>query len=299
MAKRKDIQAEKTEADTVKRAAAEVAKAAAALAAPKGVAPSPVGAAPAPVLPETAAAPLDSGATVTPSAPTRRFALLAASVAVAAVLGSTAGSLITAELHGSSTPTALTVTQAPASASPEAVARVGADVAALKASLEATNRNANTQLARMGERFDRIEHAQSEPAAKLAKIAESLDRLEHRPATTIVASADTTGSIGDARAKTSEIKAADLKAAEAKAGEAKAAEAKAAEAKAAEAKAKPTIVDGWSIADVRRGRIYVESRYGVFEVVPGMRLPNLGRVEDVARQNGQLVVVTSKGLITR
>ncbi len=292
MAKRKDIQAEKTQADSVNQAAAEVAKAAAALAAPKAKAPSPVSAAPAPALPETLSAPLDSGTTETAPAPTRRFALLAASVAAAAVLGSAAGSLITAELHGSSTPTALTVTQAPATASPEAVARVGADVAALKAGLEATNRNANAQLARMSERFDRIEHAQTEPAAKLAKIAESLDRLEHRPATTIVASADTTGSIGDARAKPSEIKAAEAKAAEAK-------EAKAAEAKAAEAKAKPTIVDGWSIAEVRRGRIYVESRYGVFEVVPGMRLPNLGRVEDVARQNGQLVVVTSKGLITR
>ena len=296
MAKRKDIQAEKTEADTVNQAAAEVAKAAAALSAPKAKAPRPVGAASTPVVPETVSSPLDSGATATPPAPTRRFALLAASVAAAAVLGSAAGSLITAGLQSSPTPTAMTVTQAPASASPEAVARVGADVAALKASLEASNRNASAQLARMGERFDRIEHAQSEPAAKLAKIAESLDRLEHRPATTIVASpADTdVGSIGDARTK-----AADLKAAEAKAAEAKAAEAKAAEAKAAEAKAKPTVVDGWSIADVRRGRIYVESRYGVFEVVPGMRLPNLGRVEDVARQNGQLVVVTSKGLITR
>src|ERR1700760_1989094 len=108
--------------------------------------------------------------------------------------------------------TAAVVPPAPAVAargvSPEAFAQLGSDVAALKASLDSTSRSANTQLTRIGERFDRIERAQSEPSQKLAKIAEALDRLERRPVATVVASADTTGSIGP--------KASDTKASEAK-----------------------------------------------------------------------------------
>jgi hypothetical protein len=225
-------------------------------------------------------------------APSRRFALLAASVAAAAVLGSATGSLMTALFQGSPATAAL-VTPAPAVAasgvSREAFAQLGADVAALKISLDSTSRSANTQLTRIGERFDRIERAQGEPSQKLAKIAEALDRLERRPVATVVASPDTTGSIGP---KTIDTQGPETKAAEAKAAEA----AKAIEAAKA---AKPPVLDGWSIAGVRRGRVFVESRYGVFEVMPGTRLPNLGRVEDVSRQDGRLVVVTSKGLIVR
>jgi len=57
------------------------------------------------------------------------------------------------------------------------------------------------------------------------------------------------------------------------------------------------IVEGWSVLGVRRGFVYVRSRDDVYRVIPGDRLPGLGVVEDVRRDDAGLVVVTSRGLI--
>src|SRR4051794_22037205 len=114
MAKRKSVQ-QKSEADIVQEAAAEVAKAAAALSAKEPVSGTKVAAdepqilvrgafAPETLAPasETTASIANRGDEQVPApAPSRRFALLAASVAAAAVLGSVTGSLMTALFQGS------------------------------------------------------------------------------------------------------------------------------------------------------------------------------------------------------
>ncbi len=58
-----------------------------------------------------------------------------------------------------------------------------------------------------------------------------------------------------------------------------------------------SIVDGWSVLGMRRGFVYVRSRDDVYRVIPGDRLPGLGIVEDVRRDDAGWVVVTRAGLI--
>jgi hypothetical protein len=48
---------------------------------------------------------------------------------------------------------------------------------------------------------------------------------------------------------------------------------------------------------VGNGSATVEGRQGVFEVFAGDPLPGVGRVDAIRRQDGQWVVVTSRGLI--
>ena len=135
---------------------------------------------------------------------------------------------------------------------------------ALKAGIDAANRTATTQLNRIGERLDRAEKAQAEPAAKLAKIAESLDRLERR-----------TASAAPRRAGRHRLGDQHRKAGDQAAG-----------------------VEGWRLRDFYAGRAVVESRTGtLFEVGPGSNLPGLGRVETIKREDGKVVVMTPNGII--
>ena len=215
---------------------------------------------------------------VAPAASARsgRFALLAASVAITAALGSAAGALGSTLL--------MRLLSAPAtSAGPnemralhDTIAQLGSDLASVKANLDSTNRLNNTQFTRLSEKLDRAERAQAEPTTRIAKIAESVERLERRPvaaATPVpAASADVTGSVADpARAP---VSASGL------------------------AVGKSAIVDGWVLRDIYRGRALVEGRSGIlFEVGPGSTIPGIGRVETITRQDGRWIVVTPKGLI--
>ena len=56
-------------------------------------------------------------------------------------------------------------------------------------------------------------------------------------------------------------------------------------------------VSGWTLLGVGNGSATVEGRQGVFEVFAGDPLPGVGRVDAIRRQDGQWVVVTSRGLI--
>jgi hypothetical protein len=231
-------------------------------------------------MPEIAAAP-DAAASAPPSkasawspdftapSPSNRFALLAASVAFAAAIGAVAGSLGTMGLARTLAPSASTDASKQANASANlqpALAQVSATVAELKASLEASNRAANTQFSKLAERFERTERAQAEPAGKLSAIADSLSRLEQRVAAS--AAHDVTGSVERAAARPE-----------------------------AKEPAKPSILEGWVIRDVYRGRALVQNRNSLFEIAPGSNLPGIGRVETITQQNGRWIVVTPKGLI--
>src|SRR5262249_56158978 len=60
------------------------------------------------------------------------------------------------------------------------IARLHADIAALKASIDTSAKSASAQYIKLGDRLDRFEKAQAEPAARLAKLAEAVDRIERR-----------------------------------------------------------------------------------------------------------------------
>jgi hypothetical protein len=56
-------------------------------------------------------------------------------------------------------------------------------------------------------------------------------------------------------------------------------------------------VSGWSVLGARGGFVYVRSGREIFRVAPGARLPGLGLVEEIRRQDGHWIVVTARGLI--
>jgi len=214
----------------------------------------------------------DGAAAVAAPARSSRFALLAASLALAAGLGAVVGSLSASGLAHLS----LVAAAAPKSGMAEANALQAmkaelAELSALKASLDGTARNANGQFAKIVERLDRVERAQIEPAAKIAHMAEAIDRLEKKNVMAAASAApETTGAIPNKQP-----------------------------AAPAETKLPEKILQNWVVQDVRRGRALVENSYGgVFAVAAGSTLPGLGVVESIKRQDGQWVVVTARGVIT-
>jgi hypothetical protein len=208
----------------------------------------------------------EPSAAAAPSAQPRswRFAMLAATIAVAAAVGSFAGSLTGAGV-GRLMPEAAPITNtADAGSILRAVKSELAELSAIKSNLDGSVRNANTQFVAIAERLDRVERAATNPAAQLAHIADAVDRLNK-----INTAPETTGSIAPMTAP------------------------------AAEPKIVERIVEDWVVQDVRGDRALVEGRNGsLFEVGAGSILPGVGRVEAVKRQDGQWVVVTARGVIT-
>ena len=205
--------------------------------------------------------------TAAAAAPPRswRFALLAATIAIAAAVGSFAGSLTGAGIGrlmpGAAAPSANT---ADASSILRALKSELAELSAMKSNLDGSIRNANTQFVAITERLDRVERAATNPAAQLAHIADAIDRLNK-----FNAAPETTGSIAPMTAPPAGTKIVDR------------------------------IVEDWVVQDVRGDRALVEGRNGsLFEVGAGSILPGVGRVEAVKRQDGQWVVVTARGVIT-
>jgi hypothetical protein len=191
---------------------------------------------------------------------------LAASIAIAALLGGLAGAAATAHWSRAATPSAADARIAETTkALHDKIAQLGAEITTLKTSLAVVQRNTGLQSGKLGERVERLEKAQAEPAARLAKLGEAVDRLERRSAPAAAASlADVTGSI---------------------AGEGK-------------KETQPLYAEGWRLRDYYAGRAVVESKSGrLFEIGPGSTLPGLGRVDAIRREDGRVVVVTRNGLI--
>jgi hypothetical protein len=223
---------------------------------------------------EAAEEPAAAGGAAAVAAPSRssRFALLAASLALAAGLGAVVGSLSASGLAHFSPVAAAAPKSGMAEANAlQAVKAELAEFSALKASLDGTARNANSQFAKIVDRLDRVERAQIEPAAKIAHMAEAIDRLEKKNVMAAASAApETTGAIPNKQP-----------------------------AAPAETKLPDKILQNWVVQDVRRGRALVEnSSGGVFAVASGSVLPGLGLVESIKRQDGQWVVVTARGVIT-
>lgn len=199
-------------------------------------------------------------------AASRRLSM-AAIVAIAAAVGAIGGSLATvgAGHYLKNDKTAAVAASASTAAAEHArtvdsaIAKINADIAALKTGNAA-------QSAKLAERIDRVEKAQAEPAAKLAKLSDAVEKLR-APAPAPVAAAtpapETTGSIKPAAAQPSRL----------------------------------PVVEGWALREVFDGTATVVGRAGIFDVIPGDPLPGVGRVDAIRKQDGRWVVVTSRGLI--
>ena len=218
----------------------------------------------------------------------RRFGAMAAVVALATVAGALGGALATAgigKLMGGDSAQASTQVSATDSALEASVARLDAEIVALKAGLEHNSKATTGQFNKASDRLDKVEKAQAEPAAKLAKLTETVDKLRAAQASVTTAAAapapakEVTGTIPQQQA------AATPAAPPASAAPPK-----------PEAARLPT-VEGWVLRDVANGSALIESRRGMYEVYAGDPIPGLGRVDAIRKQDGRWVVVTSKGLI--
>jgi len=200
-----------------------------------------------------------------------RLSTHTAMVAVAAAIGGLAGSLATAGISHLTTPES----RAPSyySALAEALGRVDHELTALKSAAESSAKATDQQVAKIAERVDRAEKTQPDTGVKLAKAPDSIGRMERRFA---AASGDITGTVAESRVAMA-----------------------AARPMAIESK-QPSltpIVDGWVVRDVYNGSAWIQGRAGIVQVIPGDNLPGLGRIEQVRRQDGRWVVVTSRGQI--
>jgi hypothetical protein len=205
----------------------------------------------------------------------RRIGAMAAVVALATVAGALGGALATAgvgKLMAGDSASA----SAKESALEASVARIDADIVALKASLEHTAKTGVTQFNKTSDRLDKVEKAQAEPAAKLAKLSEAVDKLRSAQASAAQAPAkEVTGSVSQPAAAVAAAPTAPPK---------------------PEVARLPT-VEGWVLRDVANGSALIEGRRGMYEVYAGDPVPGLGRVDAIRKQDGRWVVVTSKGLI--
>ena len=217
----------------------------------------------------------------------RRFAAMAAVVALATVAGALGGALATAGIGhfiaGDQAVAKDVVRDVVKDSALEAtVARIDADITALKASVEHTTKIGMSQFNKTSDRLDKVEKAQAEPAAKLAELSKTVDKLRATPpaapavvaAATPVAAREVTGTV-TAPATTTAAPAAPPK---------------------PEVARLPT-VEGWVLRDVANGGALIEGRQGMYEVYAGDPVPGLGRIDAIRKQDGRWVVVTTKGLI--
>ncbi|QAU49005.1 hypothetical protein EAS56_23245 [Bradyrhizobium guangzhouense] len=218
----------------------------------------------------------------------RRLSAMAAVVAIAACVGAISGALATAGMmHFAASPAPAPAQVADTSALDASVARIDADIVALKANVEHSSKTSLSQFNRANDRLDKLEKAQAEPLAKLAKLSETVDKLRATPpaAPTQAAAAsakETTGTIAPAATQAAAVAPAAVPPASA--------------APKTEVGRLPTI-DGWRLRDVANGGALIEGRGGLYEVYAGDPIPGLGRVDAIRRQDGRWVVVTPRGLI--
>ncbi|MDA9435515.1 hypothetical protein [Bradyrhizobium sp. CCBAU 51627] len=212
----------------------------------------------------------------------RRLSAMAAVVAIAACVGAISGALATAGMmHFAAAPAPVQV--ADTSTLDASIARIDADIVALKANVEHSSKTGLSQINRTNDRLDKLEKAQAEPMAKLARLSETVDKLRATPpaapvqAAAAVPAKETTGTIAPAPTQVATVAPAPA-------------------APKTEVGRLPTI-EGWRLRDVANGGALIEGRGGLYEVYAGDPIPGLGRVDAIRRQDGRWVVVTPRGLI--
>ena len=226
-----------------------------------------------------------------PAAPKRRLGAMAAVIALAAVAGAIGGALAPAGLGQG---IAKDVAAAPAARNVEleaVVARLDADIVALKAGVEQNAKLGVTQFNKTSDRLDKVEKAQAEPATRLARLSDEVSKLRATQAAApavapVATTAPAQAAVAAAPATTTVPK--DITGSVTPA--------------AAAAPAKPEVarlptVEGWVLRDVGHGGALIESRRGIFEIYAGDSIPGIGRIDAIRKQDGRWVVVTSKGLI--
>jgi hypothetical protein len=235
----------------------------------------------------------------------RRFAGMAAIVALATLAGAVSGALATIGVSHF-VMTADAASTAGGQALEASVSRLDADIAAIKSGLDHAAKTSEGQISKTNERLDKIEKAQAEPNSKIARMSEALDKLRATQAAvpasvagggTSVAAKDTKET-RDAR-ETREVTGSVTQSATNVASASPTASVPLPTPAPPKTElARLPKVEGWVLRDVNRGGALIEGRQGLYEVYAGDPVPGLGRVDAIRKQDGRWVVVTSKGLIS-
>lgn len=221
----------------------------------------------------------------TEAAPTRRVGAMASVVALATIAGALGGALATSGRGQDNASQAAAARNVGVEA---AIARIDADILALKAGVEQNAKLGVTQFNKTSDRLDKVEKAQTEPAAKLARLSDEVGKLRAAQAAAVAPAP-----AAPAAAAPSHLAAVSAVPKDVTGSVAPPAPAAAAKVEVGRL---PT-VEGWVLRDVGRGSALIESRRGLYEVYAGDPIPGLGRVDAIRKQDGRWVVVTSKGLI--
>ena len=215
--------------------------------------------------PEPSAAPL------APQSRNTRFALLAASVAIAASFGAVGGSLGVAKFGPM-------ISSAPAAVASVGKEQVADEVKALKDTVAQLRATTN----KLSDNFAALKTTVTAASTQNGKISEALERIEknqaeQRKTAAAAPTTEVTGSIA-------QQKQAAAPAAPVVLG-------------TPPTTLKPPAVPGFVLRRVFDGFALIEGRDGMIEVEPGMIAPGLGRVEAIKREDGRWVVVTARGIV--
>jgi hypothetical protein len=214
----------------------------------------------------------------------RRYARIAASVAIGAVLGAIGGTLLTG---GLSTRPAQNVAMVEENkAMQQSLTRLAKDVSVLKTKLASSDKIASNLVAKgraksperiLQESAD-ITGSISAPATVVASIPASIAT----PALAAVSAPSSTAALPPAPVAAAvpvPRPAPRMAMAE------------------SQLPARLSVVRDWSIRDAQGGYIYVENHGEIYQIVPGAPLPGLGPVQSIKRLEGRWVVTTPKGII--
>jgi len=223
----------------------------------------------------------------------RRFALLAAGLTFAAAIGAIAGTAGMAGLEH------LFVSAPKAQPAPSVAVRPDGheEVRVLKETVTQLKSNVKALSDNVAALRATVNLSTSAANAQLTKIGDALDRGERERAEHDRVERDRTAERERSERARSEQqqRAAALTPAPEPTGSVPAAQSAAIDPKGA---TKNPVVEGWSLRKVYGAdSALVEGRYGVVEIEPGDVVPGLGRIQEIRRQDGRWVVVTSRGLV--
>jgi hypothetical protein len=243
----------------------------------------------------------------------RRFAGMAAIIALATLAGAVSGALATIGVSHFVMTADAANTAGSNQVLAESVSRIDADIAAIRAGLDHAAKTAQGQLSKTNDRLDKIEKAQAEPTSKIAKMSEALDKLRAAQA---AVPASAVGGTSVAGKDTRETKDTTREVKDTREKDTREATGSVTQATTNVASASPTAsvplptpappktelarlpkVEGWVLRDVNRGGALIEGRQGLYEVYAGDPVPGLGKVDAIRKQDGRWVVVTTKGLV--
>ncbi len=192
----------------------------------------------------------------------KRNALLAASVTLAAALGAVLGAATRAGFSAPPPPRADVAVLQEREAMQQSIAHLSKEVASMKTSLDAANKSAHRQVAKLSEKIS------ERFAAVAADVTGSIAPPQTVPPAFVPAQTATPVPVPRPAIAAIEPQPA-----------------------------RPAVVADWTLRSARDGMAFVEGHGEIYQAVLGAPLPGLGPVQTIKREDGRWMVVTPKGII--